>query len=160
MNANEIINWLPPQLLKLKKDEAPELIDSESLDAQFIGFYFGAKWCGSCTRVFSDIVKFYETINKNEKILEIIFFSKDINEEKFKQYYEEMPWLACPYKTYEQEYIEEGCDITSLPSLLIFSNQGKLVEEKGIKLIEGTGKEAGADAAEDIYAIWLSKVSN
>jgi len=38
----------------------------------------------------------YEEVNEDEKILEIIFFSGDKNQEQFDEYYGEMPWLALP----------------------------------------------------------------
>jgi len=47
------------------------------------------------------LVEFYKKFNKDKKRFEIVFVSNDKDEESWKEYFSEMPWLAIPYEDKE-----------------------------------------------------------
>jgi len=65
------------------------------IDKPYLGLYFSAHWCPPCRGFTPELAKRYAKLNENG--LEIIFVSSDRDEESFKDYYGEMPWLALPY---------------------------------------------------------------
>ena len=66
--------------------------------AQFVGIYFSAHWCPPC-RGFTPILgQFYEEVNKDGKVFEVIFITSDRDEAAFKEYFSLMPWKAAPFE--------------------------------------------------------------
>ena len=61
-----------------------------------LGIYFSAHWCGPCRGFTPVLTDFYKN-HHEAKNFEIVFFSSDSNQQSFKEYFEEMPWLALPY---------------------------------------------------------------
>lgn len=53
--------------------------------------------CGPCVSFTPSLVETYKKINKDEKKFEIIFVSSDRDEESWKEYFSEMPWLALKF---------------------------------------------------------------
>ena len=65
--------------------------------------FFSANWCPPCQTFLPKLVEFYNEINLETKILEIICIiiiikdvSKDRNTEEFEEHYEKMPWISLP----------------------------------------------------------------
>jgi nucleoredoxin len=71
-----------------------EADDSTLKSAQLIGIYFSAHWCPPCRGFTPVLANFYNEINKNEKIFEIVFSSCDNSEEQYRDYLSKMPWIA------------------------------------------------------------------
>ena len=65
------------------------------------GIYFSAHWCPPCRGFTPQLVEFYKKFNKDKKRFEIVFVSNDKDEESWKEYFSEMPWLAIPYEDKE-----------------------------------------------------------
>ena len=63
----------------------------------FIAIYFGAHWAPPCRLFTTTLSEFYSKINKDEKLLEVVFCSIDGNEAAFERNYNQMPWCAIPY---------------------------------------------------------------
>ena len=61
-----------------------------------VGIYFSAHWCPPCRGFTPELVKFYNA-NHEGKNFEIIFVSSDRDEKSFKEYYNDMPWLALAF---------------------------------------------------------------
>lgn len=53
--------------------------------------------CGPCRGFTPQLVKTYKKIKEDGKKFEIIFLSSDRDEDAFKEYFSEMPWLAMPF---------------------------------------------------------------
>ena len=60
--------------------------------------YFGMHSCPPCREFAPFLVNLYNEINANEKVIEVVFFSGDIDQNVYNEYFSEMPWLALPYK--------------------------------------------------------------
>jgi nucleoredoxin len=88
-----IVELLGPKLLK-----GGEVIDTATAfeGKTAVALYFSAHWCPPC-RGFTPKFAEYYTKNLKAKGLEVVFVSSDKDEGSFKEYYDEMPWLALPY---------------------------------------------------------------
>ena len=81
-------------------------------------------------------------MNKEEKQIEIIFISHDEDEDEFQEYYNEMPWAAVPYDFDGREDISASFNIAGIPSLIVISNKGKLLDLQGKSSIISLGVNA------------------
>jgi len=54
--------------------------------------------CPPCKAFTPELVKTYKKLNEEGKNFEVVFVSSDRTDEKFKEYYGTMPWLALPLK--------------------------------------------------------------
>ena len=66
-------------------------------EAEIIAFYFSASWCQPCKMFTPVLSKFYEVVNKDKRVLEVVFFSADSDQQSFDSYFGTMPWLAAPW---------------------------------------------------------------
>ena len=64
--------------------------------------YFSAHWCPPCRAFTPTLAEFY-TKHQQSKNLEIIFVSFDRNEESFKEYVKDMPWLSIEFSDATRE---------------------------------------------------------
>ena len=92
---------------------------SETLDFhplktyEVVCLFFSASWCPPCQTFLSILVDFYNEINLESKILEIIckFFKKDIprdkSKEEFEEHVEKMPWISIPYGDHRNRKLVE-----------------------------------------------------
>lgn len=79
--------------------------------SQYLIFYFTASWCGPCQQIAPKIIELSEELDP-EKIL---FFKIDIDEE-------------------DNNELCEKCNITSVPSFLLFKDRTYLDSVKGANL--------------------------
>jgi nucleoredoxin len=129
-----------PQVLQNKKGEiALSQVKDES---PLIALYFSAHWCPPCRMFTPTLAEFYKTVNKNKKEIEIIFVSLDQNEDQFKEYYESMPWITVPYESDNREVLSDTYGIQGIPALLVFKNNGKLIDKNARNTI--MSKQNGA----------------
>ena len=107
-----------------------------------VALYFSAHWCPPCNKFTPKLDEFYTTVNNDEKEIEIIFVSLDNSKNEFKEYYNTMPWVAVPYDSNNRELISEIFEIQGIPSLFVFTNEGKLIDKNGRNTI--SSKKLGA----------------
>lgn len=74
-------------------------------EGKVVGLYFSAHWCPPCRSFTPQLAKWYTKFKdgENGNKFEIVFVSSDRDEGSFKEYYEEMPWLALPYDRREEK---------------------------------------------------------
>lgn len=65
-------------------------------EGKTVGLYFSAHWCPPCRGFTPKLAEFYKK-HHEDKNFEIVFVSSDKNEAEFKEYFNEMPWLALPF---------------------------------------------------------------
>ena len=146
MDATDNLLTLPQQLyIKDTKDQTKikdttfiQILKSNSL----IGLYFSGHWCPPCNHFTPQLLNFYNAVNKEKKQIEIIFISHDEDEYEFQEYYNEMPWAAVPYDFEGREDIGERFNIVGIPSLIVITNKGKLLDLKGKSSIISLGVKA------------------
>jgi len=84
-----------------------------------IGFYFSAHWCPPCRGFTPQLVKTYNTLKEAGKKFEIVFASSDNDEESFKEYFHEMPWLSFPFGDKRINQLSELYEVEGIPMLVI-----------------------------------------
>jgi nucleoredoxin len=95
-------------------------------DVKYISIFFGADWCPPCKQLLPALKAFYKEVNKNEKILEIIYVTSDNNPNAFKNFLGQMPWKAVPYDV-DRKALKKMHAITTIPCLPLFSQDGKII---------------------------------
>ena len=89
---------------EIKGDECFRVLDK----SQYIIFYFTASWCGPCKRIYPELLDIIKQLD-SEKIL---IFKIDIDEE-------------------DNNEICEKCNISSVPSFLLFKDRTYIDQVKG-----------------------------
>ena len=87
-----------------------------------IGIYFSAHWCPPCRGFTPKLASVYNEIKEEGKDFEIVFVSWDRDEESFKEYHGEQPWLALPFGSSDEkdalgDKYQVGLSFEIIPSL-------------------------------------------
>lgn len=125
------------------------------LDGKLVCLYFSAAWCGPCRSFTPKLMDFYE---KNREFMEVVFVSRDRDEESCLKYMKSypMPWLAVPWEAYEK-------DGNNLISQLYRDFKGKAVpvlavlSRGGPQALSFDGKRDITSLPEDSAKMFLSR---
>lgn len=106
-------------------------------NADVVGLYFSAHWCAPCRSTTPILCKIYNDLLAAGKQIEIVFISSDRDEEHFRSYYKEMPWLALPYEARDQKKaLSEQYDCQGIPYLVLLDGKtGKEITREGRSVI-------------------------
>jgi nucleoredoxin len=88
-----------------------------------VGIYFSAHWCGPCRGFTPKLAEWYK---KDLKALnfEIIFVSSDRDEDSFKSYHGEQPWLAVPFARRDvKNALSKKYKVQGIPSFVIIDGE-------------------------------------
>jgi nucleoredoxin len=97
-----------------------ELKAEDVLNKGAIGLYFSGHWCPPCRNFTPKLVETYEKVKKKNPEFEIIFVSSDHDEASFKEYFQEMPWIALRYSDRKQkEQISNYFDVDGIPAFVM-----------------------------------------
>jgi nucleoredoxin len=120
---------LGPDLLK--KEETVKTADV--LQGKFVALYFSAHWCGPCRGFTPQLAEQYKKIvTEMGKNWEVVFVSSDQDENAFKEYFEEMPWLALPYSKRDLKgELSTKYGVRGIPTLVLLNEQGELITTGG-----------------------------
>jgi len=122
-------------------------------EVKLIGIYFSAHWCPPCRNFTPKLVKFYNEINKNKKIMEIIFASCDSDENQFNEYFNEMPWIAFPFGDQRNEALSDAYNCEGIPYLVILKPDGSVISMNGRQDV-GAGSTAAVKKWYGIYKLF------
>ncbi|CBI28535.3 unnamed protein product, partial [Vitis vinifera] len=112
-----------------------------SLRGKKIGLYFSASWCGPCRRFTPELVEVYNGLSLKGDF-EITFVSADEDDEMFKEYFSEMPWLAIPFSDSDtRDHLDELFRVSGIPHLVIIGENGKVLTDSGVEIIREYGVE-------------------
>ena len=96
--------------------------------AQLIGIYFSAHWCPPCRGFTPVLAEFYNKVNANGKVFEVVFASSDSDKETFDEYLSTMPWIALEFGSSVKEDLADKFGVSGIPRLVILDNEGNLVQ--------------------------------
>jgi len=108
-----------------------------------IALYFSAHWCPPCRGFTPKFAEWYKQ-DLQGKGLEVVFVSSDSDEDAFKEYYGEQPWLALPYSNREKkEELSKKFKVQGIPSVVVLGPSGELITKDGRAAISNdpTGEE-------------------
>jgi nucleoredoxin len=105
--------------------------DSALKGVKLIGIYFSAHWCPPCRMFTPQLIEFYNKVNENEKVFEVIFVTSDKSEDQFLEYYKDMPWLALEFNDPQKTEIKKAHSVSGIPTLVILKPDGTKLEVNG-----------------------------
>jgi nucleoredoxin len=115
----------------------------DDLKEKVFALYFSAHWCPPCRGFTPQLAEWYKNGLK-DKGLEIVFVSSDKTEDAFKEYFNEMPWLALDYSDRKlKEELSDFFGVEGIPSVVIIGADGSVISKDGRSAIAGdpTGKD-------------------
>lgn len=96
-----------------------------------VGIYFSAHWCPPCRGFTPKLAEWY-TASFKAKGMEIVFASSDRDEDAFKSYFAEQPWLALPFSDRAtKEKLSKQFKVQGIPSFVIIGPDGKTITTDG-----------------------------
>jgi nucleoredoxin len=111
----------------LSKDE--KIVDPSAIySARIVGIYFSAHWCPPCRNFTPKLAEFYNEVNSEEKQFEVVFVSSDKDEKSFKDYHNEMPWLALPFGDPIVAEIKQKYQVRGIPTLVLLRPDGTTID--------------------------------
>lgn len=92
-----------------------------------IGLYFTDLRCGPCRAFTPQLIN----IARSNPGLQIVVVSRDRTQEDYKALRAKNPWPAVPYESAARRALFEKYAISGVPTLLLFSRKGELLEKRG-----------------------------
>lgn len=83
-----------------------------------VALYFSAHWCQPC-RQFTPMLA--AALAQPSPQLSVVFISSDRDEASFRQYYDNMPWLALPFGSIQKQTLSMAFNVKGIPSLIILN---------------------------------------
>lgn len=139
--------WKPPTFAEAMASasflKGTDAVDKSAIEGKTLGLYFSAHWCPPCRMFTPQLAKWYAGVKADvgDKF-EIIFCTRDRDEESFKSYYAEQTaaggdWLALTYET--KGALDDLFEVRGIPTFIIVGPDGKVVNQNGRSIVpEGT----------------------
>jgi len=97
-------------------------------DADLVGIYFSAHWCGPCRGFTPKLVTFAEMLKEEGVNFPILFASSDRDAKGFDEYFATMPWLAFPFGDARIKELNKKYEVSGIPWLVVVdAKTGELV---------------------------------
>ena len=105
-------------------------------EAEVVGIYFTASWCGPCRQATPVLAETYKQLRKKHgKAFEIVCVSHDQSEAAFQRYFQKMPWLALPFHTMQKTVLGDLFQVEGIPTLILLNSNGKVISRDGLRLL-------------------------
>jgi len=111
-------------------------VPADSLnDKDVIGIYFSAQWANQ-DRMFTPILAdYYKNYDGSDTKFEIVFVSLDMSETTFRQYFDEMPWLALPFNRAKTYQLMSKFNVRATSTLVLVNNKGEVIRTDGRDIV-------------------------
>lgn len=120
---------------------------------KIVGIYFSAEWCHFCTIFTPKLVDFYNKINSQGHIFEIIFVSFDEDQSSFEEYYSKMPWLALNFENKEIKVMSaKKLKISGFPHLGLLNANGYMYKKD---VTQDVLEAETAEQISDVFNSWI-----
>lgn len=122
----------------------------DSLKGKKIGLYFSASWCGPCRNFTPVLIDVYNEISSNGDF-EVIYVSRDMDEDSYNEYFSKMSWLAVPFSdSGARVSLLKLFKVKGIPNLVLMDDNGMVLTHDGVDFIKDYGTEAYPFTAEKI----------
>ncbi|GAB4283705.1 MAG: hypothetical protein Kow0029_30000 [Candidatus Rifleibacteriota bacterium] len=135
--ANPWEEFFPDGLI----DADNNVIPIEHLEGKIVGLYFSASWCRGCCSFSREFVPFR---NKHSDKFEVVLVGFDYSAAEMASYMKnyKMKWTAIPWDSPSRLAMKEKYQISEIPTLIIFSPNGKIITMDGHQEVMTMGDEA------------------
>ncbi|XP_022096246.1 nucleoredoxin-like [Acanthaster planci] len=116
-----------------KKDKTTVAVSSFTGEGKVVGLYFSAHWCPPCRAFTPKLAEWYSKFKEsaNGANLEIVFVSSDKDEDSFKEYFNDMPWLAVEYSNRDKKNdLSKKFRVAGIPTLILLDGATGQVNER------------------------------
>ena len=121
-------------------------------DVPIVCYYFSAHWCPPCRQFTPILADLYKKWNANEKKIEIVWLTLDRDENSWREYYQQMPWLAVPFGDGRSRSIAQKMGVRGIPALYIVSKEETVLRRGGVQDVYTKNEKA--------IEGWLNPVSD
>merc|ERR1712139_571414 len=133
--TGEEFPWKPKTLQEVltgaKIISGGQELKGESLLGKVFAFYFSAHWCPPCRGFTPQLAQWY-TKDLKMKGLEVVFVSSDKDQDQFKDYFKDMPWLALDFEDRKRKtQLSNMFGVRGIPALVIIDKDGSVITKEG-----------------------------
>ncbi|CAF1529737.1 unnamed protein product [Rotaria magnacalcarata] len=129
-----------PHLLGPTNDERIETKTLWENVPKTIGIYFSADGCSPDRDITSTLAQYYLEAQASEHPFQLVFVSRDKDEESFNKYRAQMVWPVVPFNT--EGALIEYFQYPGIPSLVIIKADGTIMTRRGRNYVLSKGSEA------------------
>jgi thiol-disulfide isomerase/thioredoxin len=102
-----------------------------------VGIYFSAHWCPPCRGFTPQLAKCYTELKDAGKDFQVVFVSSDKDEESFKEYMQDMPWVAVPFAERDlKKDLNSAFEVQGIPTLILLKPDGTLITSNGREAVD------------------------
>eukprot|EP00397_Hematodinium_sp_SG-2012_P010499 GEMP01010614.1.p1 GENE.GEMP01010614.1~~GEMP01010614.1.p1 ORF type:complete len:299 (+),score=74.79 GEMP01010614.1:128-1024(+) len=103
-------------------------VTHDAIAGKQLGLYFSAHWCPPCKKFTPMLAETYKKLKKDKPNFEIVFVSSDRDEQQFKEYFGQMPWIALPFSERSlKDKLSSHFNVQGIPTLAIVDADHKTV---------------------------------
>jgi thiol-disulfide isomerase/thioredoxin len=122
------------------KGEMGQPLPREYFQKKITAVYVGASWCAPCQKVAPRIVEAFQSIYENSRrgqgpAASVIYFGADRDEKSYAEYVKKLSGFCRSVWPCRQAMEELQVYTQSIPTLIIFDENGQLVTTQGIKAV-------------------------
>lgn len=125
----------------LISNDGKEIPVSE-LEGKTVGLYFSVNSHRGCLHFTDRLFEVYKKLREKGEAFELVLVSLDDEEQEFKNCYEQMTWLALPFKDKACDKLVRYFELRTLPTLVVIGPDGKTLHSNVVESIEEHGDEA------------------
>uniref|UniRef100_A0A646QC98 Nucleoredoxin n=1 Tax=Hemiscolopendra marginata TaxID=943146 RepID=A0A646QC98_9MYRI len=120
-------------LRKSGKEFKEESLDVTLANADLVGFYFSASWCGPCHRFTPILKKCYEALKAENKSFEVVFVPLSETDEDMRNYMQDLHgnWLVTSCDESVTKPLARKFAVEGIPYLVIINKRGEMVSTNG-----------------------------
>ncbi len=107
----------------------------QDLEGKVFGLYFSASWCRGCAAFSRTFVPFRDKHQENFEVVLVGFDHSSVDMMDYMNRYK-MTWPAIPYDSPARIALKERFNVTSIPTLIIMSQDGRVLTEDGREQVE------------------------
>jgi len=140
---------------KLVVNRAGETKPAEQyLQGKVVAIYFSAMWCPPCRQFTPILKKFYEDLKQQGKNFEVVFVSRDRDEESLAEYYREHhgEWTYLEFGNPKIAELLEKYEVKTIPTLRVIKPDGTVVVQDARNEVADKGSKDPAGLWEE----WMS----
>ena len=110
--------------------KTPVKLDKVCEEADLIGLYFSAHWCGPCRGFTPKLVTFMQMLKEDGVNFPVVFGSGDKDDQAMQEYFASMTgenWFAFPFADERINALKKKYAVSGIPWLVVLDREGNLV---------------------------------